>query len=211
VNVVATATVEKTPEVDRAAEREDAIRQVQELAARIARAAPEALSDPAVAAEVGDWESQRAAAERRVRQIGEADAESSRRTEQAALEGEQRRVAGLFKAAEKLEPRIDAAAQKYDQLCDQLVAAARDHKALVEQQDELLRQAHPPDGAFNSRTPLYGAALIRAALDSDGAEPSSRLAPIFAESNGAAAQRLYTKQDIDARTNTPSLTEQRGE
>lgn len=151
----ATATPTPTPVPDPsaiAAMETDARRRIGELEQEEARLALDALSDPQLAAELRDVQSERRAAEDTLRQAELARAEHERRAQQAAAEAEAARKGRELAQARKLAASYREDAAKVDEAC---AAYCRALKAFAD--DELDLQATLARGDESFRRPAGSA------------------------------------------------------
>lgn len=154
-----------TDQVDLDQLEADAQARIAELDEQESRLALDALNDGALAQELRDVQSERAAAEGQLRQASKAREEVARREAQAAAEATEEARQKADREARRLQGPREQAAADWDAACAVLAEAGTRHaRILIEQQQQLVKagrkQLYPADSA-------YTAAMVCAMLAED--------------------------------------------
>jgi hypothetical protein len=134
----ATATA---PDLNLHALRADAEVRLVQLREQRGRLSPEALTDPDVAQELEDVESQIAATEAELARIGRAGTEAERRAVQERTESETARRESHLAEARRLQGEREQAARLCDETAAAYAAALRGHFDVCGRQDQALNLA----------------------------------------------------------------------
>jgi hypothetical protein len=130
---------ENIPDLD--AIEVDAEQRLSELREQHQRAAPEALTDPKVAAEVADIESQIAAAQAVIHRVKIARTEQDHRAREAASQAAAEARAKAAREARKLDGKLAEVARRFDEAADALASSMAEHRKLAERRAKLLHAA----------------------------------------------------------------------
>jgi len=181
----------------------DADAKLAELRPQLARLSLDALTDPTVAAELADVQSEIASAESALAQVALARQEQGRRDSQAAAEAEAQRRAEALDSACVIQVEREAAAASFDAAADALAAATWRWLRACDRQDVALREAGRTSGSGAARARPFAlqGAYQRAMRDTRG---------VLALEATVPPREQKRLADADVRPVEPKMTTEKG-